>query len=102
MNFQSELIADFRAMLAECGVDVVIGNDTLRGMVSEPELSQQIDLGGLVPESDMSVKLVKSNLPSTPVLGQIVQVDGEHYRITSIRRRPSSPFITLEIASPHE
>ena len=102
MSLQSELIADFRAMLAECGVDVVIGNGTLRGMVSEPDISQQIDLGGLVPEADMSVKMVKSNLPSTPVLGQIVQVDGDDYRITSVRRRPSSPFITLELASPHE
>ena len=102
MSFQSELITDFRAMLTECGVDVVIGNGTLRGMMSEPEFGQQIDLGGLVQEADMSVKMVKSNLPSTPVHGQIVQVDGDDYRITSIRRRPSSPFITLELASPHE
>jgi hypothetical protein len=102
MNFRAELIADFLVMLAECGVEVVIGNGSLQGMVSEPTLSQQIELGGLVPEADLSVKMVKSNLPSTPVLGQVVTVDGSDYRITSIRSRPSSPFITLDLASPHE
>jgi hypothetical protein len=102
MSFQSELIADFRVMLAECGVDVKIDGDTLRGLVSEPELSQQIDLGGLVPEADVRVKLLKSDFPPLPAHGQIVQVDGDDYRITSIRRRPSSPFITLDLASPHE
>lgn len=102
MNFRAELVADFRAMLAECGVEVVIGAGSLRGLVSEPDIGQQIDLGGFVPEAELSVKVVKSNLPSQPTHGQIVTVDGEDYRITAIRSRPSSPFVTLELASPHE
>jgi len=33
---------------------------------------------------------------------QLIEVDGEDYRITTIRRRPSSPFVTLDLAFPHE
>ncbi len=102
MSLQSELITDFRAMLAECGVEVEINGVKVAALVSEPQLSAKIDLGGLVPEADMSVRLLKIDLTASPIQGQIVTVDGSTYRITSIRRRPSSPFITLDLASPHE
>ena len=102
MSLQSELITDFRTMLAECGVEVEINGVKVAALVSEPQLSAQIDLGGLVPEADMSVRLLKIDLTASPIQGQIVTVDGSTYRITSIRRRPSSPFITLDLASPHE
>ena len=102
MSLQFELTADFRAMLAECGVDILISGETVQGLLSETDLGQQIDLGGFVAEADLSMKLLKEDLPATPVHGQIVQIDGTDYRITTIRRRPSSPFITLDLASPHE
>jgi len=102
MSLQSELIADFRAMLAECGVEVEINGAKLRALVSEPQLGAQIDLGGLVPEADLSVRMLKIDLTASPALGQFVKVDAEDYRITTIRRRPSSPFVTLDLASPHE
>ncbi len=102
MSLQSELITDFRAMLAECGVEVEINGVKVAALVSEPQLSAQIDLGGLVPEADMSVRLLKIDLTASPIQGQIVTVDSIDYRITTIRRRPSSPFITLDLASPHE
>lgn len=102
MNLQSELIADFRAMLAECGVEVEINGAKVAALVSEPQLGAQIDLGGLVPEADMSIRVLKIDLTASPMQGQLVTVDGEDYRITTIRRRPSSPFITLDLASPHE
>jgi len=98
----AELIADFRAMLAEGGVEVVVAGASVRGLVSEPELGQQIDLGGLVPEADLSVKVLKIDLPPTPLHGKIANVDGEDYRVTTIRRRPSSPFVTLDLDSPDE
>lgn len=102
MNLQSELIADFRAILAESGVEVKMNGTNVSALVSEPQFSAQIDLGGLVPEAEMSIRLLKIDLPASPVQGQLVAVDGNTYRITTIRRRPSSPFITLDLASPHE
>ena len=102
MSLQSELIADFRSMLAECGVEVEINGAKVPALVSEPQVGAQIDLGGLVPEADLSVKLLKIDLAACPVQGQIVSVDGNDYRITTIRRRPPSPFITLDLASPNE
>jgi len=84
MSLQSELIADFRSMLAECGVEVEINGAKVAALVSEPQLGAQIDL------------------TASPVQGQLVTVDGSAYRITTIRRRPSSPFTTLDLASPHE
>ena len=102
MSLQSELIADFRAILAESGLKVEINGTEVSALVSEPQFGAQIDLGGLVPEADMSIRLLKSDLTASPVQGQLVTVDGSSYRITTIRRRPTSPFITLELASPHE
>jgi len=102
MNLKAEMTADFRAMLAENSVMVVIGSQSVRALVSEPQMSQQIDLGGLVPAAEMSLRLLKADLTVSPVLGQLVTVEGESLRINTIRRRPSSPFVTLELTSPHE
>ena len=102
MSLQSELATDFRSMLAENGVNVVVGSQTVRALVSEPQVGAQIDIGGLVPEAELAVRMLKAELSASPVLGQLVKVDGEDYRITTIRRRPSSPFVTLDLASPHE
>lgn len=102
MSLQSELTADFRSMLAESGVNVVIGSQAVDALVSEPQVGAQIDIGGLVPEAQLLVRVLKADLTISPTLGQLVNVDGEDYRITTIRRRPSSPFITLDLASPHE
>ena len=102
MSLQSELAADFRSMLAENGVSVVVGSQTVRALVAEPQVGAQIDIGGLVPEAQLSMRMLKADLAASPVLGQLVKVDGEDYRITTIRRRPSSPFVTLDLASPHE
>lgn len=102
MSLHSELSADFRSMLADSGVEVVIGGTTIDALVSEPQVGQQIDIGGLVPEAQMSLRFLKADLVPSPALGQLVTVEGESYRITTIRRRPSSPFVTLDLSSPHE
>ncbi len=103
MALDAEILSDFHQLLGEHGVRAHWKGLDLLVLVSRVRREQQIDLGGLVESPDLSLRAPKSSFPAElPKFGELVELEGESYRIVQVSRHPRSPLITLELASPHE
>jgi hypothetical protein len=103
MSLESDILADFRVLLAEHGVPVRWKTLDLTALASRIRADQQIDLGGFVASPDLSLRVAKSDFPDQPPkFGERIVVDGAEYRISKVSNHPRSPLLTLSLSSVDE
>jgi hypothetical protein len=103
MSLESDILADFRQLLAEHGAAATWNNINLSVLVSRLRSEQQIEMGGFVESPDLSVRVAKSAFPAAlPKMGERFLVDGAAYRISKVSSHPRSPLLTLTLTSTDE
>ena len=103
MSLESDILADFRQLLAEHGVNARWQGLDLLVLASRVRSEQQIDMGGFVESPDLSVRVLKSAFPDAlPKFGEKVEVAGLAYRISRVANHPRSPLLTLTLTSTDE
>jgi hypothetical protein len=103
MSLESEILSDFRQLLAEHGVGARWKTINLLVLVSRVRNDQQIDMGGFVESPDLSLRVSKASFPTTlPKLGERIDVDGIKYRISKVSSHARSPLIHLSLTSADE
>ncbi|NQW99818.1 hypothetical protein HQ447_04100 [bacterium] len=103
MSLESEILADFRQLLAEHGVGARWKSIDLLVLVSRVRNEQQIDMGGFVESPDLSLRVPKASFPAAiPKFGDRIEVDGTEFRISKVSAHSRSPLITLSLTSTDE
>jgi hypothetical protein len=103
MPLESDILADFRALLAEHGVQVRWKTLDFTALASRVRADQQIDLGGFVASPDLTLRVAKDDFPGPPPkFGERIEVDGAEYRIAKVGNHPRSPLLTLSLTSTDE
>ncbi|MBR2145253.1 MAG: hypothetical protein IJ956_06915 [Akkermansia sp.] len=96
MSLADEMSADFLSIHAELPAYVDIGGARLPALVNDGSLSAELELGGFSPLRSLTVRVRRSDLSSTPKVGDLLQYDGAKYRITTINFKKATPIISLE------
>jgi hypothetical protein len=103
MSSESEILADFRQLLAEHGVSARWKTTDLLALVSRVRREQQIDMGGFVESPELSLRVAKEDFPGVlPKFGERIEVDGLTYRIMRVSDHPRSPLLILTLGTTDE
>ena len=102
MSIKDEKAADLAAILAEVGETVVWNGQPYRALVSDPTIGERLEIGGFADTGDFTIKIPRSAFSGRlPKLGEIVEFEGERFRIARITNHPQYPMIVL-VVSPAE
>ena len=87
------------AIVAEIGEPVTWKHGTYSALISEPTLSEHLELGGFVSSGDFTIKVMRSAFTGTiPMLGEIIEFEGERFRIGRVTNHPNYPMIVLMVS----
>ena len=99
MSLYDEIAADFASILEENGVGITWQGRSYRALIGDPNVQVDLQVGGLMPQGDFTVKLLRSQLETMPEHGEVIILDGKPYAITAISHKPGHPIITFTIAA---
>ena len=103
MTLSDEMAADAAQIFDAFGSTITWKGRTLRALVSEPTLGQDLATGGFVDTGDFSVKLLRNGIAGDlPKHGDLIELEGETFRITRVMDRPGHPFLVLTVSPPDE
>ena len=99
MSIRDEKAADLAAIIAEIGEPVRWKQKCYPALISEPTISEHLELGGFVESGDFTIKIMRSAFTgAVPVLGEIIEFQGERFRIGRITNHPNYPMIVLMVS----
>ena len=102
MSIKDEKTADLAAILAEVGETVIWNGQPFRALVSDPTVGETLELGGFTASGDFTIKIPRTAFSArSPKLGEIVEFEGDRFRIARITNHPQYPMIVL-VVSPAE
>lgn len=96
MSLADEMSADFLSIHQELPSYITIGRKQVPALVNEGSLASELELGGFSPTRSLSVRVRRSDLSSTPAVGDLLYYEGVSFRIESMSVKKSTPFISLE------
>ena len=103
MALDTEILADFRQLLAEHGTTARWNGLSLSVLVSRTRRDQQIDIGGFVDAPELTLRVARQSFTgSLPVTGDRIEVDGAVYRISQASSHPRSPILSLSLSTTDE
>lgn len=98
MKLKSEKAADLAGVLDEVGEPVTWNGRTLKALVSDPAIGENLELGGFTGVGDFTIKIPHAAFGTQlPKLGEIVGFEGERFRITRITNHPQYPMLVLVV-----
>lgn len=97
MSIYDEMAADAGGLFSEFGKEVVLGGRTLHALISEPQETLELGVGGFTASGNFTVKLLRNNLSAIPQNGQTLAYAGEQFRIVRVSNRPPHPLVTLTV-----
>lgn len=96
MSLKSEKSADLALILKAIGEPVTWNGQTFQAFVSDPAIGEHLDLGGFTGTGDFTIKIVRSSFAGQlPKLGEIVEFEGNRFRITRLTNHPQYPMLVL-------
>jgi hypothetical protein len=102
MTLREEKAADLANILDVVGEPVIWQGNTYQALISEPTISQELNVGGFTETGDFTIKIMRSALTgATPQLGELIGFQSQDYRITRVTDHPQFPMIVL-VVSPVE
>lgn len=96
MSLADEMSADFLGIHQDLPDYISIGRKRIPALVNEGLLAEELELGGFSPTRSLSVRVRRSDLSSTPAVGDLLYYEGVSFRIESMSVKKSTPFISLE------
>jgi len=106
MSIWDEFTADAQSILNEVGKDITIKNVpggtpvAFKAMVTQPMVLQDMETGGFLNSTTFEVKVLRTVAASHPGLfayGNIINYDGQDYRIVAIANRPPSAWLVAKV-----
>jgi len=98
VSIKDEKAADLAAILAEVGETVIWNGKPYPALVSDPTVGEHLELGGFVGTGDFTIKIPRAAFSGgLPKLGDVVEFEGERYRVTRITNHPQYPMIVLVV-----
>ncbi len=95
MTLRDEMEQDFSEIHSDIPASVTLAGGTFSALVSEGELSERLDAGGFASVRSISVRVLKSSVPTAPKVGEKLTCDGVTYSISEITSKPGLPFLRL-------
>jgi hypothetical protein len=96
----SNLSGHLTRIMSDIPVRFVWVGQEYQGVKSTPDLTQNLEVGGLDEKVDFQIFVKKDSLPSVPEIGQIMTVEGRKMRVNEVRRSPDNEnLISLQMAS---
>lgn len=97
---QDMLAEDGKQIVEEIGESVTWNGVEYAALVAEPDVSVDLESGGLMPSGEFVVKILRSAFASGfPTEGDVVTYDSKRYVVGRARNKPSSAFIILDIGT---
>jgi hypothetical protein len=106
MSIWDEFTADAQSILNEVGKDITIKNVpggtpvAFKAMVTQPMVLQDMETGGFLNSTTFEVKVLRTVASTHPGLfayGNIINYDGQDYRIVAIANRPPSAWLVAKV-----
>lgn len=106
MSIWDEFTADAQSILDEVGKDITIKNVpggspvAFKAMVTQPMVLQDMETGGFLNSTTFEVKVLRTVANTHPGLfayGNIINYDGQDYRIVAIANRPPSAWLVAKV-----
>jgi len=97
MSIYDEMAADAAGIFSEFGKEVEIAGRTLPALISEPQETLELGAGGFTASGNFTVKLLRNDLSSIPVIGETLAYAEETFRIVRVSNRPPHPIVTLTV-----
>jgi hypothetical protein len=106
MSIWDEFTADALSILNEVGKDITIKNVpggtpvAFKAMVTQPMVLQDMETGGFLNSTTFEVKVLRTVASTHPGLfayGNIINYDGQDYRIVAIANRPPSAWLVAKV-----
>jgi len=93
-----EKAADLAQILDEVGEPVAWNGRTFKALVSDPAIGEHLDLGGFTGAGDFTIKIPRTAFDARlPKLGEIIEFEGERFRITRITNHPQYPMLVIVV-----
>jgi hypothetical protein len=99
VNLAAQAALDFAEIVAEVGVDCVVGETSLRGLLTGAEYATALAPGGYEERVDARLRLLGGALAQQPVPGDKITAGGVQYRVLAVKAPPSYPVIALELGA---
>jgi hypothetical protein len=64
MSIHDEIAADAANIFAEFGKEILLGGQSLRALISEPQETLELEAGGFTASGNFTVKVLRSSLPA--------------------------------------
>ena len=98
MKLNSEKSADLAQILDEVGEPVIWNGRTFKALVSDPAIGENLELGGFTGTGDFTIKIPRTSFDKRlPKLGEIIEFEGERFRITRITNHPQYPMLVIVV-----
>lgn len=93
-----EKAADLAKILDEVGEPVTWNGQTHKALVSDPTIGEHLDLGGFTGTGDFTIKIPRTAFGTRfPKLGEIVEFEGDRFRIERITNHPQYPLLVIVV-----
>ena len=98
MSLHDEKSAALTEILAATGEPVLWKGQTFQALVTDNPLDQTLALGGFEAKGNCTIKIPRSAFSKErPKLGDPVEFNCEHYRITRVTDHPQFPMVVLVV-----
>jgi hypothetical protein len=92
-----EIAADMAEVFGEISTPIEWNGHTYQAVIADPSVQLDLQSGGFLPQSDFAVKVLRAALPTMPVIGQNVRIEGVIYQISGLTDKPTSPVVILHV-----
>jgi hypothetical protein len=87
----------FRESREVFGVPVIFGTTELLAVVESSALERELVDGGFASSGDVSLKVLRADLPAEPAIGQLVTYRGERYKVAAPSPHPGELVISVRL-----
>jgi hypothetical protein len=97
MSIHDEIAADAEEILLEFGKPILLEGMPLRALISEPQETLELGVGGFTASGNFTVKLLRHQLSQVPKIGAKLIYADQSYRIIRVSDRPPHALVTLTV-----
>ena len=98
MSLSDEKAADLAGLLDEIGEPVIWNGHSYKALVADPAIGEHLDIGGFTGTGDFTVKIPRKSFDKRlPKLGELIEFEGDRFRIERITNHPQYPLLVLVV-----
>ena len=98
MSLSDEKAADLAGLLDEIGEPVTWNGRSYKALVSDPAIGEHLDIGGFTGTGDFTIKIPRQSFDKRlPKLGELIEFEGDRFRIERITNHPQYPLLVLVV-----